>query len=409
MPDFLTLDDLSLQGKTVLLRADLNVPVDQGRVGDLSRLERLLPTLKELRAKNARIVLLSHFGRPESRPDPRYSLHPVVAALSDLWGQPVAFAEDCIGPKAANAVKALQAGQILILENTRFHAGEEANDPAFAQELASLGDVYINDAFSAAHRAHASTVGLARLLPSAAGRAMQEEIEALTRALEKPERPLAAIVGGSKISTKLELLQNLMGKVDILVLGGGMANTFLAAKGLTIGRSLSEPDMSPTAQTIMAKAEQRGCHILLPQDAVTAPALKAGVPVKTVSVQSVPADEMILDIGPASVQEIKDNLALCKTIVWNGPLGAFETPPFDKATTEVAICVADLTKRGKVLSVAGGGDTMAALAHAGTTHGVSYLSAAGGAFLEWLEGRILPGVEALKQAVPKVKTGKVIM
>ncbi len=409
MPDFLTLDDINLRGKTALVRADLNVPVENGRVSDVSRLERLMPTLKELKEKGARIVLLSHFGRPDGKPDPRYSLKQAAEALECLWGDKIAFAEDCIGPKAETAVKALMPGQILVLENTRFHAGEEANDPAFSRALASLGDVYINDAFSVSHRAHASTEGITKFIPSLAGRAMQEELEALRKALDKPERPLAAIVGGSKISTKLELLQNLVGKVDILVLGGGMANTFLAAKGVKIGTSLSEPDMIATAHAISAKAEQRGCHILLPKDVVTAPALQAGVATRTVAIGNVPDDEMILDIGPASVVEIKENLSLCKTIVWNGPLGAFETAPFDRATNEVAICVADLTKRGKALSVAGGGDTMAALARAGVAHGVSYLSAAGGAFLEWLEGVELPGVAALKQAVPKGKTGQVIM
>jgi phosphoglycerate kinase len=409
LPDFLTLDDLPVSGKTALVRADLNVPIKDGRVTDVSRLERLLPTLKELAGKNAKIVLLSHFGRPDGKSDPQYSLAPVARALGNLLGQPVAFAPDCIGPKAEAAVKALAPGQTLVLENTRFHEGEEKNDPAFAKALASFGDVYINDAFSVSHRAHASTEGIVKYLPSAAGRAMQEEISALTKALDHPERPLAAIVGGSKISTKLALLQNLIGKVDILVLGGGMANTFLAARGVKVGKSICEPDMFITAQSIMAKAEQRGCHIMLPKDVVTAVALKEGVAVKTVAINAVPNDEMILDLGPVSVAEIKENLGLCKTIVWNGPLGAFEVPPFDRATNEVAIYVADLTKRGKALSVAGGGDTMAALSGAGVTNGVSYLSAAGGAFLEWLEGVELPGVVALKKAVPKLKTGKVIM
>jgi phosphoglycerate kinase len=408
LPDFLTLDDLAIRGKTVLVRADLNVPVQNGQVMDTSRLERVLPTLKELAEKSAKIVVLSHFGRPKGR-DPQLSLAPVAKALGSLLGQPVAFAEDCIGPKAETAIKALMPGQILVLENTRFHAGEEANDPEFAKALAALGEIYVNDAFSTAHRAHASTEGIVKFLPSGAGRAMQQEIEALTKALDRPERPLAALVGGSKISTKLELLENLIGKVDILVLGGGMANTFLAARGIAIGKSISEPDMYVAAQAVMAKAEQRGCHIVLPKDVVTAPALKEGVTAKIVPVKAVPADEMILDLGPESVAEIKGNLDLCKTIVWNGPLGAFETPPFDRATTEIAICVADLTKRGKILSIAGGGDTMAAMASAGVTHGLSYLSAAGGAFLEWLEGRELPGVVALKKAMPKAKTGKVIM
>lgn len=409
MPEFLTLDDFSLRGKTVLVRSDLNVPMRRDQVADTSRLDRLLPTIKELAENGARIVLLSHFGRPDGKPDPQYSLRPVANALGEQWGKPVAFAEDCIGPKAEAAVRTLEPGQVLVLENTRFHPGEETNDTTFAQALAALGDIYVNDAFSVSHRAHASTEAITKFLPSAAGRSMQEELGALSRVLDRPERPLAALVGGSKISTKLALLQHLVEKVDILVLGGGMANTFLAARGLAIGKSLSEPDMYNAAQAIAAKAEQRGCHIMLPKDVVVAPALKENVEVKTVPVGAVPADQMILDIGPASVKEIKDNLAMCKTIVWNGPLGAFETPPFDRATNEVAIGVADLTKRGKVLSVAGGGDTMAALAGAGVTNGVSYLSAAGGAFLEWLEGRELPGVAALRAAVPKTKTGKVIM
>ena len=409
MSDFLTLDNLSVRGKVVLLRADLNVPSDEhGRVTDASRLERIFPTLKELSEKGAKIALLSHFGRPKGR-DPRCSLKPVAAVLGELLNKPVAFAPDCIGPEAQKAIAALAPGDILVLENVRFYPGEEANDPNFAKELAALGDVFVFDAFSVAHRAHASTEGITHFLPSAAGRAMQAEIEALHQALDKPERPLAALVGGAKVSTKLALLENLIGKVDILVLGGGMANTFLAAKGVNIGRSLSEPDMYETARTIMQKAEQKNCHILLPRDAVVASELKTGVTTETVAISKVPAEKMILDLGPATVNEIKDNLSMCRTIVWNGPLGAFETPPFDRATNEVAIFVADFTKRGKALSVAGGGDTLAALAGAGVTHGLSYLSAAGGAFLEWLEGVELPGVTALKQAVPKAKLGKVII
>lgn len=409
MAAFLTLSDLVLRGKTVLLRADMNVPMQKGQVSDTTRLERLVPTLKELSAAGAKILILSHFGRPEGKPDPKYSLRPIASALEQIWGQPVAFADDCIGPVAEAAVQALAAGKILVLENTRFHAGEEANDPAFAQALASLGEIYVNDAFSCAHRAHASTEGLARLLPAGAGRLMEAEIDALTKALGHPERPLAAIVGGSKISTKLELLQNLVAKVDILILGGGMANTFLLAKGVAIGKSLSEPDMLDIARTIMATAEGRGCHILLPKDVVVAPEFKAGVPTQTVAVSSVPEDQMILDLGPQSVKEINESLSMCKTVVWNGPLGAFETLPFDRATNEVGICVANLTKRGKILSVAGGGDTGAALENAGVTNAVTYLSSAGGAFLEWLEGKELPGVVALQQAVTKRKMGKVIM
>lgn len=409
MTQFQTLSDLSLRGKTVLFRADLNVPTHNGQVTDTTRLERLLPSLKELSTAGAKIVILSHFGRPKGKPDLQYSLRPVALALEKIWGSPVAFADDCIGPSAEAAVKLLMPGQVLVLENTRFHAGEEANDPGFAKALAALGEVYVNDAFSAAHRAHASTEGLAHLLPSAAGRLMEEEINALTKALGNPERPVAAIVGGSKISTKLDLLQNLITKVDILILGGGMANTFLAAKGLTVGKSLYEADMIETAKTITAKAEARNCHIMLPKDVVVAAEFKAGATTQIVAANAVPANQMILDIGPQAVKEIKESLAMCKTVVWNGPLGAFETPPFDRATNEVAIAVADLTKRGKLLSVAGGGDTGSALENAGVTHGVTYLSSAGGAFLEWLEGKSLPGVVALEQIVAKRKVGKVIM
>ena len=395
MADFLTLDDVSLRGKTVLLRADLNVPTHNGRATDTARLERLVPTLKDLIKADARIVILSHFGRPDGKADLTYSLRPIAAELGHILNAPIAFAEDCVGPKAAAAVAALPAGHVLVLENTRFHAGEEANDPAFAQALAALGDFYVNDAFSAAHRAHASTEGLAHLLPCCAGRLMQVELESLTKALEKPARPVMALVGGSKISTKLDLLNNLITKVDVLVLGGGMANTFLAAQGVAIGKSLYEPDMLVTAQNIAAKAQQRGCVILLPKDAVVATALKANIATQTVSVNAVPADHMILDLGPASVRAICEALAACKTVVWNGPLGAFEFPPFDQATNDVALAVADLTKRGQILSVAGGGDTVSAMAHAGVTQCLSYLSTAGGAFLEWLEGKTLPGVAAL--------------
>jgi len=406
--DFLTLDDISVDDKIVLLRADLNVPMQGGVVTDASRIERLLPTVKELTAAGARLVILSHFGRPDGKVDPKYSLRPLVADLERRLKQRIAFAEDCVGPKAEAAIAALQPGHVLLLENTRFHPEEEANDPAFAKALAHLGDIYVNDAFSAAHRAHASTEGIAHHLPSAAGRLMQTEIDALNRALSHPEKPVAAIVGGSKISSKLDLLHNLVTKVDILVLGGGMANTFLAAKGVAIGTSLCEPNMYLNAKQIMAEAEKHNCHIALPKDVVIAPALKEGEPTQTVLISAVPEDQMILDIGPASVKTIKQDLALCKTVVWNGPLGAFEIPPFDAGTTEVAICVADLTKRGIILSVAGGGDTVSALANAGVTHGVSYLSTAGGAFLEWLEGKTLPGVLALMQASPK-RVGKVII
>ena len=396
MNEFLTLSDLSLKGKTALVRADLNVPMQNGRVTDTERLQRLLPTLKELSSAGARIVLLSHFGRPKKGPEAQFSLRPVMQELQTLWGKPIAFAEDCIGPKAEEAVKKLEAGQILVLENTRFHHEEEENDPAFAEKLAKLGDVYINDAFSCAHRAHASTEGVTHFMPSAAGRLMQAELEALSKALSRPERPLAAIVGGSKISTKLDLLNNLVAKVDMLVLGGGMANTFLAAKGVNVGKSLCENDMLDTARDIMAKAQRKNCEILLPKDAVVADGLKADVPTETVAINAIPADKMMLDVGPASVADIRAKLTGCKTLVWNGPLGAFEIKPFDQGTNAVAKAVAELTKQGKLLSVAGGGDTVAAMSNAGVSDDLSYLSAAGGAFLEWLEGRELPGVEALQ-------------
>lgn len=403
MSSFQTLDTLPVSGKTVLLRADLNVPMKDGLVTDDARLTRLLPTLKELAQAKAKIVILSHFGRPPldssgGQRNPKYSLRSVAAELQKIWGQPVAFADDCIGPTASAAVKALPPGQILVLENTRFYPGEEANDPAFAAQLAALGDVYVNDAFSAAHRAHASTEAIARLLPCAAGRLMQAELTALEKALSKPEHPVAALVGGSKISTKLDLLENLVSKVDILVLGGGMANTFLAAQGVNVGKSLYEPDMLDTARAIASRAASRSCKILLPKDGVVATALQANIITRTVSVSAVPADCMILDIGSQSEKEIAETLATCKTLVWNGPLGAFEFPPFDHATVAIAQVVALLTKQGKLLSVAGGGDTVAALTHAKTLDEFSYVSTAGGAFLEWLEGKTLPGVAALMSA-----------
>ena len=401
MLDFLTLDDVAVAGKTVLLRADLNVPMQKGVVTDSTRLARLKPTLQELLDAKARIVLLSHFGRPGGRVEPDLSLRPVAAVLGTMMGQPVAFAPDCVGPVAVAAVAALAQGQILVLENTRFHPGEEANDSAFAHQLAALGDVYINDAFSMAHRVSASTTLLPQLIPAAAGRLMQEELEALTKALEKAEHPVAALVGGSKISTKLDLLHNLITKVDLLVLGGGMANTFMAARGISIGKSLFESHMLGTALTIMAEAEKRGCRILLPQDVVVAEELKSGVATQTVAAEAVPEDRMIFDLGPKSAQDILDNVSRCKTVVWNGPLGVFEVPPFDSTTNAVARGVAALTRSGKVLSVAGGGDTVAALANAGVTHDIGYLSTAGGAFLEWLEGKELPGVTALRHAKPK--------
>ena len=401
MTNFLTLDNAPLRGKTVLVRADLNVPTQNGVVTDASRIERLLPTLRELSAANCKIVILSHFGRPDGKVNPKYSLRPIAAELEKHLKQPVAFADDCVGEKAQAAIKALPAGQVLVLENTRFYPGEEANDLTFAKALAALGEVFVNDAFSAAHRAHASTEGIAHLLPSLAGRLMQAELNALGKALDNPTRPLAAIVGGSKISTKLDLLQNLISKVDMLVLGGGMANTFLAAQGVAIGKSLSEPDMYETARQISATATKRGCKIILPTDVVVASELKAGTATQTVTASLTPSDQMILDIGPASVASILKNLATCKTIVWNGPVGAFEFPPFDQGTNALALGVADLTKRGVVLSVAGGGDTVSAMANAGVTDDLSYLSTAGGAFLEWLEGKELPCVAALKLSASK--------
>lgn len=398
MSAFNSLDDFSFDKQTVLLRADLNVPMKDGLVSDCTRLERLIPTLKELSEGHAKIVILSHFGRPKGKRDLAYSLRPVAAALADVWGKPVAFAEDCIGPVAQAAVAALNPGEILVLENTRFYPGEEANDPAFAVELARLGDFYVNDAFSAAHRAHASTEALAKLLPCAAGRLMEEELTALSRALEHPLRPLAAIVGGAKISTKLDLLNNLCAKVDYLILGGGMANTFLAAQGCAIGKSLCEADMLETARSIMAEAKEKRCEIVLPKDVVVAPALKADAPISIENACAVPPTQMILDLGPLSAEDIKGKLLACQTVIWNGPLGVFEIPPFDKATNEVALWVGEQTKKGKLLSVAGGGDTVAALAHAGVLEKFSYVSTAGGAFLEWMEGKKLPGVEALRKA-----------
>ncbi|WP_408870514.1 phosphoglycerate kinase [Elioraea sp.] len=392
---FRTLDGLAVRGRRVLLRADLNVPMQDGKVSDPTRLERLCPTIRELAEKGAKVIVLSHFDRPKGRRVPSMSLRPVAEALSGVLGRPVAFAEDCIGVPAETAVAAMREGDVLVLENTRFHPGEEQNDAAFADALARLGDLYVNDAFSAAHRAHASTEALARRLPAYAGRLMQAELEALERALGAPARPLAAIVGGAKVSTKLDLLGNLVERVNLLVIGGAMANTFLAARGIAVGRSLQEPDLHATARGIEAKAKAAGCEILLPIDAVVAHEFRAHAPTETVPVGAVPAEAMILDLGPLTCAAILDRLAECRTLVWNGPLGAFETPPFDTATVRVARGVAGLTRAGRLLSVAGGGDTVAALRQAGVAEDLSYVSAAGGAFLEWLEGKTLPGVAAL--------------
>ncbi len=401
--DYLTLEDVAVAGKRVLLRADLNVPVKNGKITDLTRLERLRPTLDYLREKGAKIILLSHFGRPDGKPVPEFSLQPVAAALGKILNQPVAFAADCVGPVAANAVQDVPAGGVLVLENTRFYGGEEANDPKFAADLAKLGDVLVMDAFSAAHRAHASTAGLLELLPAVAGRLMQAELDALAKALEMPQRPVAAIVGGAKVSTKLGVLTHLLDRVDVLALGGGMANTFLAAQGKQIGKSLYEADMLPTAQEIMTKAAARGCTIILPQDVVIATECKPGATAQTVAADAVPPEQMILDVGPASTAALATSLAKCRTIVWNGPMGVFEVPPFDRGTREVALAVAKLTQEQHITSVAGGGETVAALAVTQQTENLTYVSTAGGAFLEWLEGKELPGVTALKAAKKRLQ------
>ena len=392
---FRTLDGIDVNGKRVLLRADLNVPVRDGKISDLTRIERLSPTIRELSGKGAMVIVCSHFDRPKGKRVPEFSLVPMAVALGQVLGRKVGFADDCIGPAAQQAIAAMANGDVLVLENTRYHAAEEKNDPAFAAELAALADIFVNDAFSAAHRAHASTEGVAHCLPSYAGRLMQAELEALHRALGNPTRPVAAIVGGAKVSTKLELLGNLVERVNILVIGGAMANTFLSAQGLNVGKSLQEADMHAMALDILAKAKTVGCEIVLPTDAVVATEFKPNPPTQTVSVNAVPADTMILDIGPASVAALLGKLAAVKTLVWNGPLGAFETPPFDAATVALAAAVAAATTAGTLCSVAGGGDTVAALRQAGVIDRMTYVSSAGGAFLEWLEGKTLPGVAAL--------------
>jgi phosphoglycerate kinase len=395
MKNIRTLDGVDVAGKRVLLRLDLNVPVRDGKITDLTRIERACPTIAELAHKAARVIVLSHFDRPKGKVVPEMSLRPLSGAIRDVLGLDVFFADDCVGPVAEEAVAQLEPGQVLLLENTRFHIGEEENDPELAKRMASLADIYVNDAFSAAHRAHASTAGVAAHLPSHAGRLMQRELEALTAALDDPERPVCAIVGGSKISTKLELLGNLVGRVDVLVIGGAMANTFLAADGVSVGRSLQERDMHATARAISARANALGCEILLPVDAVTATEFRANPPVKIVPIGEIPADSMMLDVGPKTVEMLKARLAGFRTLVWNGPLGAFETPPFDAATVALAHAVADATDAGQLRSVAGGGDTVSALRHAGVVDRMSYVSTAGGAFLEWLEGKMLPGILAL--------------
>jgi len=385
-------------GRRVLVRVDFNVPMADGRVTDRSRIRAAAPTITELSDKGAKVALLAHFGRPKGKRDETMSLRPVVGAVSETVGRPVAFASDCIGEAAAEAIAALENGGIVVLENTRFHPGEERNDPDLADALAANGDVYVNDAFSAAHRAHASTEAIAHRLPAFAGRAMEAELAALERALSTPERPVMAIVGGAKVSTKITLLENLVSRVDVLVVGGGMANTFLAAQGVDVANSLSEADQAGTARRIMEAAERTGCLMVLPKDAVVAPALEAGAPTRHVDLDGgIEAGMMILDVGSATVDAVNAEMDRARTLVWNGPLGAFEVPPFDAATVAAARHAAARTDEG-LLSVAGGGDTVAALVHAGVAERFSYVSNAGGAFLEWLEGKTLPGVEALKRA-----------
>jgi len=395
MPAFRTLDQADVKDKRVLVRVDLNVPLKNGAVTDPTRLERVAPTIAEIAERGGRVILLSHLGRPKGA-DPGQSLRPVAAALSRTLGRPVAFASDCIGTAAQTAIADLRPGEILCLENTRFHAGEEGNDPDFVGALATLGDIFVNDAFSAAHRAHASTEGLGHRLPAYAGRNMEHELAALEKALEAPDRPLAAIVGGAKISTKLDLLGNLLTKVEKLIIGGAMANTFLAGRGVSVGKSLAEHDLVQNARDIMATAKTSRCELILPVDAVVAKTFAAHAPSRVVSLDAIEHDDIILDIGPRSAEQAISALAASKTLVWNGPFGAFELEPFDTGTIEVAEAVAELTQGHKLVSVAGGGDTVAALNHAGVTARISYVSTAGGAFLEWLEGKALPGVEILR-------------
>lgn len=397
MSAFQTLDDFDPAGKRVLIRCDLNVPMSDGKVTDRTRLERLAPTVAELSDRGARVLVMSHFGRPKGQRNPDMSLEAAARELGSVLGRDVAFAADCLGDAALEASAALQDGDILVLENVRFHTGEEANDPVFVKSLAGLADIYVNDAFSVAHRAHASTEGLAHVLPSYAGRLMQAELEALESALEAPERPVMAIVGGSKIASKLELLGNMITRVDHLAIGGGMANTFLFAMGIDVGKSLCEQDMAGTARDILKRADGLGCEIILPSDVVIAPEFKQAAPSQTVPVDAVPDDQMILDIGMGTVAGLAAKLTEIRTVVWNGPIGAFEVPPFDAGTSELARAVAEATEQSGLLSVAGGGDTVAALNHAGVLDRFSYVSTAGGAFLEWLEGKELPGVAALSR------------
>ncbi|CAA2139810.1 phosphoglycerate kinase [Hyphomicrobium sp. ghe19] len=390
-----TTDGIDVEGKRVIVRADLNVPVRDGKVTDATRLERLLPGINALANRGAKVIVISHFGRPRNGPEAELSLKPVAEMMQRLLGRPVAFGGDSIGAEAASAVGKLKNGDVALLENLRFHKGEEKNDPAFAGELAKLGDIFVGDAFSCAHRAHASTEGLTHFLPSYAGPLLMEEINALRTALEKPQRPTAAVVGGAKVSTKIPVLTNLVAKVDSLIIGGGMANTFLQALGVAVGKSLAEPEFHATARDIMAAAKQKGCEIVLPVDAVVAREFKEGAASEIVPIDSVPCDAMILDVGPKSVARTSELLDHTKTLLWNGPLGAFEIAPFGEGTFALARAAAQLTKAGKLVSVAGGGDTVAALNSAGVADDFTYVSTAGGAFLEWLEGRELPGVAAL--------------
>lgn len=394
---FRTLDDADVKSKRVLVRVDLNVPVADGKVTDSTRIERVKPTIMELRRKDAKVILLAHFGRPKGQVVPEFSLRQIVKTTEDVLGCPVTFAEDCIGEKAKTVIDAMNDGDIVLLENTRFHAGEEKNDPEFVKALAANGDIYVNDAFSAAHRAHASTEGLAHVLPSYAGRSMQMELEALEKGLGHPAHPVIAIVGGAKVSTKIDLLNNLVEKVDALIIGGGMANTFLAAQGLSVGKSLCEHELGETARTIMTKAKAENCSIILPVDAVVATRFEANASNHRYGIEAIPVDGMILDIGENSIERINGAIDDAATIVWNGPLGAFEMHPFDQGTVAVAKRVAERTKQKKLVSIAGGGDTVSALNHAGVAQDFTYISTAGGAFLEWMEGKPLPGVIALEK------------
>lgn len=396
MTHFSTLDDIDVSNKTILIRADLNLPMQGGVAADATRVERLLPTIKELIDAHAKVILMSHFGRPKGQRREEESLKQLLPTLAKVFGQPVLFANDCVGPEATNMAQSLQPGQILLLENLRFHDAEEKNDPAFAKDLASLADIYVNDAFSCSHRAHASVVAITQFLPAVAGRGMQAELDALLRIMANPKRPLMAIVAGSKISTKLDLLKNLVQKVDKLVVGGGMANTFLKALGYPMGQSLCELEMIGTAQEILEEAKASGCTVILPKDVTVTTEIKAQVPRRVVLVSDVQSEDKIVDIGELTIADIRSQLATCATVVWNGPVGIFEIPPFDVGSTEIAKIIAELTRKGNLISVAGGGDTLAALAHAGCSDGFTYTSTAGGAFLEWLEGKSLPGVMALE-------------